>query len=149
MTLALPQTDGFALDFSRGELTLATKIYNRIENISCSQPISEGVIFGTESQPIATTRGQQEIGDATVEFSDAEEAFDFIDELGDGWAEKRFTASYTLKVNNDKVIKVELQGCRCLDAELDFSQGADGLPVSMPISFLRRLINGKSEFLPG
>lgn len=147
MALALPQTDGFALDFSKNELTLDGKIYNRIENIAVSQPIEEGSIHGTSAQVIARTRGQQGLGDGTIEFSDREEAIDFIDALGNGWAEKIWTASYVMKVSETKVIKVELQGCRALDVEIDDSQGPDGLPTPIPFSFMRRLINGKTDFL--
>lgn len=147
---AAQRTGAFALDFSRGELDLDGKIYTAIENISASQPIEEGVIFGTAVGPIARTRGQQQMGDGTVEFSDAEEAFDFLGRLStdpEGILGKIWQLSYVLRYPNDasRVFRVELRSCRLLDFEIDWSQGADGLPMSMPFSFLQRLVNGQQD----
>jgi hypothetical protein len=150
MAIVAKRLDGFALDFSRGELDLDGKIYTAIENISCSQPIEEGWVFGSDYAPIARTRGQQQAGDGTVEFSDVEEAADFLlrlSEAPEGRLAKIWQASYVLRDPSDdsRIVRVELRSCRLLDWEIDFSQGAEGLPVSMPFSFIRRLLNGRPD----
>jgi hypothetical protein len=145
--LANPQTDGFALDFGRLELDIAGKIYDRVQNISMSQPIEEGVIFGAAAGPIATTRGQMQIGDGTLEL-EFEQAVQLIEDLGDGWAEKTFSMSGTYRnVSTGKVVDMRATGCRLLDIEIDHSQGSDGLAASLPFSFKRRTINGKKALL--
>lgn len=145
MSLGYPQTDGYALDFGRLEFDLAGKVYDRISNLSTSQPIEEGVIFGSKPKPISRTRGQQQIGDGTFEM-EFEQAVQLVEDLGDGWQEKIFTVSGTYK-NGDKTLKVVCTGCRLLDCELDHEAGADGLPASFPFSFMERLINGKKALL--
>jgi hypothetical protein len=150
MAIVAERGDGFAFDFSRGELDLDGKIYTAIESISASQPVEEGVINGSSFGPIARTRGQKQMGDGTIEFSDVEEAADFLMRLAEspeGILGKIWQASYVLRMPNDpsRVLKVELRSCRLLDFEIDWSQGSDGLPMSMPFSFLKRLINGKQD----
>jgi hypothetical protein len=150
MGIVAQRLDGFAFGFDRGELDLDGKIYTAIANIACSQPIEEGVIFGSAPVPLARTRGQQQIGDGTIEFSDVEEAVDFLDRLGqapEGRLAKIFNASYVLRHPTDesRVIRVELRSCRLLNWEIDWSTGAEGLPVPMPISFMKRLLNGKPD----
>lgn len=147
MTLGLPETDGFALDFGRTEYTIAGKIYNRLENVSMSQPVEEGAIMGSHGEVIARTRGQKGLGEASLEFTDSEEAFLLITDFGPGWAEKLFTASWTARKDDNTTYKVELFGCRLLDFEADWSQGPDGLPATLPMSFMRRLINGLPDFI--
>ena len=151
MGIVAQRLDGFAFGFDRGELDLDGKIFTAIENISCSQPVEEGVVMGSSVSPIARTRGQQQIGDGTVEFSDAEEAVDFLMRLSDsaeGRLAKIWNASYILRHPTDesRLIRVELRSCRLLDFEIDWSQGADGLAMPMPFSFMKRLLNGKPDF---
>lgn len=150
MAIVDKRNDGFAFSFGRGELDLDGKIYTRIENIACSQPIEEGVIFGSSLAPIDRTEGQQQIGDGTIEFSDIEEAASFLDRLGEapeGRLMKIFQASWVLRHPRDdsRIIKVECRGCRLLDWELDASQGPDGIPMVLPFSFMKRLLNGKPD----
>lgn len=146
MALGYPQKDGFALDFGRLELDAAGKIYDRISNVSTSQPVEEGVIFGSKPRPIARTRGQMQIGDGTMEM-EFEQACQFIADLGDGWQEKLFTLSLTYRNSDGTVKKIVCTGCRLLDCELDHEAGADGLPASFPFSFMEREIDGKKALL--
>lgn len=146
--------DGFAYNFANGELDLDGKIYRRIENISQSQPIEEGVVFGSAVGPLDRTIGQQQIGDGTIEFSDIEEATDFLMRLSDkpgGRLGTLFQASWVLRHPTDasRNIKVELRGCRLLDWELDASQGADAIPMALPFSFMSRMLNGKPDIGTG
>ena len=150
MAISDKRNDGFAFNFARGELDLDGKIFTRIENVAQSQPIEEGVIFGSAMGPIDRTEGQQQIGDGTIEFSDIEEAASFLDRLGqapEGRLMKIWQLSWVLRTPRDatRIIKVECRGCRALDWELDASQGPDGIPLVIPFSFMTRLLNGKPD----
>lgn len=142
-----PLVEGYAYDFSRGEIDLNGKIYTALENIANNQPLEEGWIFGAAPVPLRRTRGQLQPGEGALEWSDIEEAMHFWDNLGDGPREKIWVASYVLTATGRPTIKVKLFGCRLLDEEFDFSQGADGLGCTMPFSFHYREINGKRAFL--
>ncbi len=147
MALGFPMTEGKAYDFGRGEITLGTKIYTAISNISTNQPIEEGVVHGAAAEVLARTRGQMQIGEGNVEFSMIEEATRFLGDLGDGWQEKEWNATYLLVAPNHPKIKIELFSCRLLDCELDHGAGPDGLGAALPFSFMYRLINGKTSLI--
>ena len=147
MTLKYPDTEGFAFDFSRAEIRLGRNIYTAFENVSHNQPIEEGVVFGAAAEPLKRTRGQLQIGEGSLEWSDFEEGMKFLEDLGEGWQEKVFTTTITYSAPGKKPIKVTLNGCRLLDAEFDHGQGADALPMSMPFSFMNRPLNGKNQLV--
>ena len=147
MALAFPNTEAKAFSFDRGEIDINGRIFTAIENISTNQPIEEGVIFGAAAEPLQRTRGQLQMGEGTIEFSTIEEAMELVDLLGDGWQEKVFPISYTLVAPDNRTIAIVCNGSRLLDCEIDHSQGADGLPVSFPFSFMNRTINGKKSLV--
>jgi len=142
-----PDVENFAYNFSRAEITLNGRIFSAISNISHNQALEEGEIRGTKAYVIKRTRGAVGLGEGTIEFSDFEEAIQFIEELGDGWAEKVFTSTIVYSAPNKQPLKYELTGCRLLDHEVDHEEGAEGLPASFPFSFMRRKINGKEMLL--
>jgi hypothetical protein len=147
MALAFPNTEAKAFSFDRGEIEIAARIFTAIENISTNQPIEEGVIFGTRAEPLQRTRGQLQMGEGTIEFSAIEEAIELVELLGDGWQEKVFVVSYTLVAPDARTIAIVCNGARLLDCEIDHGQGADGLPASLPFSFMNRTINGKKSLI--
>lgn len=148
MTLAYPLTDGFAVDFSKAEIDVGGRIFTAISNVAFSQPIEEGIIRGTSQDVLARTEGQKEIGDGMIEFSDIAEYAEFRKHVASlPKADGRFSRgiwqlSVTYRVNADQVITAECFGCRALDTEIDHEEGADGLPVGVPFSFMTRLIDG-------
>jgi hypothetical protein len=142
-----PDNQGFAYDFGRAEINIKGNVYTAISNISHNQPLEEGIIRGTKAQVLKRTRGAQGIGEGNVEFSDFEEAVLLVDNLGDGWGEVVFPITIIYTAPSKPVIKMELIGARFLDIEFDHEEGADGLPASLPISFMERKINGKRMLL--
>lgn len=142
-----PDNQGFAYDFGRAEINIKGNVYTAISNISHNQPLEEGVIRGTKAGVLKRTRGALGMGEGSIEFSDFEEATVLIDNLGDGWGEIMFPIVIIYTAPQKAVIKYELIGARFLDIELDHEEGADGLPASLPISFMERKINGKRMLL--
>jgi hypothetical protein len=142
-----PDLENFAFDFSRAEINLNRKIYTAFSNVSHNQPLEEGVIRGTKAHVLKRTRGAVGIGEGSLEFSDFEEAVVFTEDLGDGWAEIVFPVLIIYTAPKKTPIKYELLSCRLLDHEIDHGEGADGLPATLPFSFMRRKINGKEMLL--
>jgi hypothetical protein len=148
MTLAYPLTDGFALSFDKAEIDVAGRIFTAISSVSFNQPIEEGIIRGTSAYPLSRTRGQADIGEGALEFSDVEEYAEFrkhvagLSGANGAFCEGIWELSVTYRKNEDKVITAVCKSCRALDSEFDHEEGPDGLPVSVPFSFMRRLIDG-------
>jgi hypothetical protein len=142
-----PDVEGFAYDFSRAEINIKTKIYTAFSNVAHNQPLEEGAIRGTKAHVLKRTRGAVGMGEGNLEFSDFEEAVKLVDDFGDGWAEVIFPVLIIYTMKNKPPIKYELLGCRLLDHEIDHSEGADGLPATLPFTFMRRKINGKNMLL--
>lgn len=141
--VSYPDTEEFALDFSRAEITLNKRIFTAISNISHNQPIEEGVIRGTRAQVLKRTRGAQGLGEGSIEWSDMEECQAFIDELGDGYSEVLWASTIVYVRKNKPAIVHKLMSCRALDVEVDHSEGYDGLPMTTPFTFMLRTLNGK------
>ena len=140
-----PETEGFALSFSRAELTLKGRVYTAITAVNASQPTEEEAIMGTSPGPLGRTEGSMNLGEGTITFSDERERMDFIDELGDGYRKQLWGLSWVLSDSeggNQK--KIECAGCRVLDAEIAHEQGAAPLGGDITFSFMSHKINGKS-----
>lgn len=146
-----PDTDGFALSFSRAEIDIGGRLFVAIESISASQALSEGVVFGAAAEPLARTEGQNEIGKGSIEWSSLQEAFEFLKHLKSlpgarGWKRKLFniTSIWTTPDGSESHV-VEYRSCRVLDFDESHKQGADAAHATMPFSFMRRLIDGQVD----
>jgi hypothetical protein len=146
MSESYPNTEGAGYTLDKCEISLGDKIYVAIENISHSQPVEESSKNGAHGAPILRSRGTMGLGSGSVEWSDIGAAQEFIDDLGDGWAEKTWKATLTYSAKGRPTIKRTLISCRCLDAEEDHASGPDILGTTMPFSFMRREMNGKKPF---
>jgi len=142
-----PDVENFAYDFSRAEINFGGKVYTAISNISHNQALEEGVIRGTKARVLKRTRGALGLGEGSVDFSDFEEAVRMVEDFGDGWGEKIFTATIVYTAPTKPSITYKLIGCRWLDMEIEHEEGAEGLPATLPFSFMEREINGKKMLL--
>lgn len=145
--LQYPQTEGYAFDFHSGEVKLNGKIYTAFSNISHNQPLEEGIVPGKLRQPMARTAGRLNMGEGALEWSDLEEAMRFLDDLGDGWRDRTFTATCVYTAPGRASRRVVLASCRIIDEEFDESEGADAVPLVTPFSFMLRRINGRVPLL--
>jgi hypothetical protein len=141
-----PNMEGYALDFSCGEISLKGRVFTAFSNISHNQPLEEGVVVGRARQPLARTPGRLGMGEGSLEWSDLAEAMDFIDMLGDGWRDVVFPVTIVYKYVGivRPSLKVTLSSARILDEEFDEGEGVDPLPMVNPISFMLRKINGRA-----
>jgi hypothetical protein len=138
-----PDVEGFAYSFSRGELTLAGRIFTAITSVQTDQPTEEGAVQGTRPYPLKTTVGTMAPGEGTVTFSDEEERQAFLTLLGDAYREKRWTLSWVLTAPGKPPIKKVCYGCRVLsDPDAD-EYGPDPLGGDILFSYLYQTKNGK------
>lgn len=149
--VAYPDKDGFAFSFSRAEIDIAGRLFTAIRSIQQSQALEEGVVRGAASEPLARTDGELGMGEATIEWGSVEEHDDFLAHLAKqpgapGWGRKLFNVLivYT-SADGTRTRKVELISCRALDSDETGEAGPDPTMPSMPVSFLRRKINGLSQ----
>ena len=138
-----PDTQGFAYSFSRGEITLKSRIYSAINSVSFTQTTEEGVVKGTSPFPLARTVGTMGLGEGTITFSDDRERIDFLNDLGEAYREQIFGVSYVMRGSAGDEKKVALIGVRVLDNPIEHEEGADALGGDVAISFMDHTIDGK------
>lgn len=144
MAQTYPETEGFALSFARGEITLNAKVYTAISNISIDQPTESEAVKGMSPTPLSETEGTMDLGDGTITFSDERERMDFLDDLGDAYRTKKWACSYVLRnttTNSEK--KIEAFGCRVVGNPIDHGEGATALGGDIAFKFIEHAINGK------
>lgn len=146
MSEKYPNTEGTGYTLDKCEIDLNGKLYTAIENISHNQPVERSAKNGATGAPILQSRGSLGLGQGSIEWSDIGAAQEFIDDLGDGWAEKPWKATLTYSAKGRPTIKRTLIACVCLDAEEDHASGPEILGTTMPFTFMRREMNGKKPF---
>jgi hypothetical protein len=142
-----PLYNGKALDFASIELVANDRIWTAFSNISYSQPIEEGVLYGTRAEPLARTRGRLKMGEGELKWSSISEAQEFIDSLGSGYLEIEFEIIHMMAYAGSPVLVRTLSSCRLLDVKDDEGGGVDPLGEDMPFSFLRMMRNGKTPLV--
>lgn len=132
----------FAFSFSHAIIKLADSQYTGIKQLSFKQEVHREATYGTGRLPQKRAAGQLGMGEATITFSDLEEAMSFYDALGDDPTLVVFSVDCTL-TNGSQTRSFELLSC-CISAfDANFEQGAEALPLEIPVDFLRLKINGK------
>lgn len=138
-----PDHNNFAFSFSHGIIKLNEKQFTAIQSIALDQQLEEAAVFGTSQKPLRRSAGQLQLGEGTIVFSDAEEAADFFDSLGDKPLNKLFAIDYTLSREDGTTRSIEALSCRLTGYGVDHESGADALQTEYPVSFLMMKVNGK------
>lgn len=135
--------ENYAYSFSHAIIELADKQYTAISNVSFSQGVERGVVYGTSAKPMKRARGQVQMGEGTITFSDLREAMAFLTDLGDEPSAKSFTVNVTLANPNGDTDSFELQGASISQISANFEQGADALGLEIPFEYMHTKINGR------
>jgi hypothetical protein len=133
----------YAFSFSHAVIKANDKQYTAISNVSFSQDIDRSAVYGTSRNPLKRSAGQLQMGDATVTFSDLEEAMTFISDLGEDPSLALFSCDVTLANDSGQVRSFELLSCALNGFSASFEAGADALSLEIPMSFLRLKIDGR------
>lgn len=139
---------GFAFSFSHAIIKLNNNQYTAIESISYDQSLDRSAVYGTDVSPLKRTKGQLGLGEGTITFSDLEEAFRFMESLGDDPMGKTFEVSITLANEAGDTRSIELLSCALTGFGGDYSQGADALQQEIPFDYMRTKVNGKLLSVP-
>lgn len=148
MPQSYPETEGYAFSFGRSEITLGTRVFTAISNISIDQPTESEAVKGTSPIPLSETEGTMGLGEGTVTFSDERERLEFIDELGDGFRQRKWPLSYVMRNTTTGTEKqIKCIGCRVKSNPIDHSEGAEALGGDIIFSFIEHTVNGKRPHL--
>lgn len=143
MSQDYPNTQGFAYTFARAELTMGSKVYTAITNVSIDQPTESEAVKGTSPYPLAETEGTMDLGEGTVTFSNDAERFQFLADLGNGFRNKRWSLSWILRdTESGNENQVKCVGCRVTGNPIDHSEGTAALGGDVSFKFLYHTING-------
>lgn len=134
----------YAFSFQHAIIKLQDRQFDAISNISFSQDIERSAIYGTARAPLKRSVGQVSLGEATVTFSDLDEALTFYDALGDDPSLATFSADVTFANEVGRVRSFELLSCALGGISGDFEAGADAVGMEYPLSFMRIKIDGKT-----
>ncbi len=112
-----------------------------VKEISYTHKLEAGMVRGTGAQVAGRTRGEYSAeGSMTL----LREGWDELRiALGDGYLEKSFPIIVSYAEDGQAVVTDELVGARITSVENSPSQGSDGLEVSLELSLLYVLENGK------
>lgn len=112
-----------------------------IKELSYTHKLEPGMVRGTGSQVAGRTRGEYSAeGSMTL----LREGWDALrDQFGDGYLEKSFALVVSYADDGQPIVTDELVGVRITSVENSPSQGTDGLEVSLELSILYVLENGK------
>jgi hypothetical protein len=135
--------ENYAFSFSHAIIKLNDKQYTAISNVSFSQDIDRGFVYGTSRKPLKRSAGQLQPGEATITFSDLEEAMTFYDDLGDDPSTAIFSCDVTLANEAGQTRSCELISCALAGFSANFEQGADALSLEIPIDFMILKVNGR------
>jgi hypothetical protein len=135
--------ENYAYSFQHAIITLEGTQFTGISSITFSQTIERGVVYGTLAKPLKRARGQVQLGEGTITFSDLKEAMQFYSALGDEPSAALFTADVTLANSNGDVDSFELQSCTLSSFAANFESGSDALGLELPFNFMHMKINGK------
>ncbi len=134
--------ENYAYSFSHAIIKVGDKQYTAISNVSFSQGIERGVVYGTSAKPLKRSRGQVQLGEGTITFSDLKEGMTFLNDLGDEPSAATFTVDVTF-TNGEDTDSFELQGASLSEIAGNFEQGADAMALELPFEYMHTKINGK------
>ena len=136
--------ENYAWSFSHGILKANEKQYTGVSNVTFSQDIDRSAVYGTSRKPLKRSAGQVQLGEATITFSDLEDAMQFITDLGDDPSLALFSVEFTLSNEQAGLVRsFELLSCALSGFSANFEQGADALGLEVPVSFMILKIDGR------
>jgi hypothetical protein len=158
MPVPFPLVNGSRLSFASIEALIASNLFYGIKEISYSEMLEPGEVYGTSPQLMGRTRGQYKSEASFTlfkeEWLDMQLALSTAGSvLGLGWMEFPFdvVVSYA-EILGGPIQTDKIRGCRVKKAEDSHSQGTDALVVKVELSTMYVLRNGLPAFgtlIPG
>lgn len=127
-----PLINGNRYDFSSIELQVQGRKFIGFTEISYSQELDRGYVYGAHSQPLGRTRGQLNMEASMTMLK--EDYYELIAALGAGYMEVPFDISVTYADNGERTKNDQILGCTISGEENSHSAGNEGLAVSVTLS---------------
>jgi hypothetical protein len=140
MPISYPLINGVRYDFSSIEVHIAGRTVLGIKEISYSDNLEPGEVYGTHAQQLARTRGQYKAEGSMSLYR--EEADEFIRSLGEGFLEKVFDIAVYYAEGKMPLVTDTIRGCRIKKHDLSPSAGSDALQVKFDLHVMYILHNG-------
>jgi hypothetical protein len=147
MEIKVPDYEGAAHAFHRGELTVGNKIFTAFSKIEADQPTENEGVPGTRPFPIADTEGTMDLGAGTITWTLESERVRFIKTLHElsgnkGYRSVKWSLMWILRAKGADDIKKECFGCRQLSEPMSDEYGAGAVGGDSTFSFMAMSING-------
>jgi hypothetical protein len=144
-TISYPDNSGNKFDYTSIELDIKGTKFVGVKEISYSDEMEPGEVYGTYAHSIGVTRGQYKAEGSMTIFK--EELPNLIallsDSEGKGWMETQFVASVSYSEPGKTLQTDVLYGCRIKKVEDSHSAGGDALEVKIDLRVQRIERNGK------
>ena len=131
---AYPLIDGNKFDFSSVEWNYNGYIVTAVNEISYSQALTPGQVYGARSEVLAFTRGTLAAGEGSFSMP-IQDASEFMTELGSGYREILLPCTVTYGSPNVATITDKLVACRITNDENSGSAGSEE-PLMTVFSFM-------------
>lgn len=143
-TISYPDA-GLRYDFSAIELDIKGTKFVGCSEISYSDDMEPGEVYGTAPNSLGATRGQYKAEGALSVFKlELENLLDLLaDENGEGYGETQFTATVQYSEPGGAVITDQLFGCRIKKLDDSHSAGSDPLSTKVDLRIGYIVRNGR------
>ena len=124
-TIAYPNGTGSIYDFTSIELNIGGRKYVSQSEISYSDDLEPGEVYGSLPHALGVTRGQYK-AEGSLSMLKAE-AMQMITDMGDGWMEQLIKVSVQFSESGQDIITDDLYDVRIKKADDSYSAGSDAL----------------------
>lgn len=135
-----PNVNGYKFSWASIKIKRGSGNVFGFKAINYGNSIEEGEVRGHGRQQLGRTRGNLKASGGITFL--AEEFYEFIDELGDGYMDKVFDFVVS-REEGDLIRTDELLGCRITEDPQEDENGVDGSEVALTLSIMEVIKDGK------
>jgi hypothetical protein len=128
-------------DFAAVTVDLDDQIIRGLRSISWEHGMEVEKNFGSDREAINRTEGVYNAEDTEVTMLESD-YFRLVNHLGNGYMRKVFQSSLAYGFDGEPVHTAELFDCRIIGDAHDYSQGPEGLEVSLTLSIMKIKVDG-------
>lgn len=129
-------------DFHSGELDCGDLLLSGCRGISFEHGMDGEKVFGSAREAYDETDGAYNVEDGELTLLETT-YLALVGHLGNGYMVKRFDGSFTLShQSSSELVFYELGRMRIKSEAHDYSQGPEGLEVSVTVSIMKVKVNG-------
>jgi hypothetical protein len=135
-----PLINGRRYDFSAIELIIGTDRIIGFKEISYSDELAPGEVYGSSAQLIGRTRGQRKSSASLTMY--LQEFDELVQKLGNGFMEKVFDVVVQYADHEQPTLMDQILGCRITKVDKGGASGTDALEARLELHVMRILHHG-------